>query len=273
MARTWNAVWFLWRLWLVCFNRRTNVDEVNGTKRIIRLCARWFVASTSYSIILDTGAIVVVIGWSVVLDLCRLRDWFPCREIKEGWKNLFLCRCLYWLSSPTLLVTRRLKAFTTPFPSSAVWRIMLWWFTLLLSVMGGRVIRSSRPVDWLWKSTATTGLSWNGYEPAFGWIVCVRLLPVDLFCSEWAMSWWCLQSVTRLVRFVVGSLGQRCLEALVWSLHAAYMCIPLSLLLRGLLDNPFASHLTCCTCCGGGFGGLILALITCHHGTYRPCYL
>ncbi len=34
-----------------------------------------------------------------------------------------------------------------PFTSSAVWQAMLWWFTLLLSVMGGRVIPFLLRVD------------------------------------------------------------------------------------------------------------------------------
>ncbi|MBE3981547.1 short-chain dehydrogenase, partial [Vibrio parahaemolyticus] len=46
-----------------------------------------------------------------------------------------------------------------PFTSSAVWQAMLWWFTLLLSVMGGRVIpfftarrfnfEKAQPLPWL----------------------------------------------------------------------------------------------------------------------------
>lgn len=50
-------------------------------------------------------------------------------------------------------------------------------------------------------------------------------------------------------------------EPLVWSLHAAYLCLPLSLLLRGLLDNPFASHNLIHLFAIGALAGLILAMI------------
>jgi len=50
-------------------------------------------------------------------------------------------------------------------------------------------------------------------------------------------------------------------EPLVWSLHATYLCIPVSLLLRGLLDNPFASHNMLHMFAIGAIGGVILAMI------------
>jgi uncharacterized protein involved in response to NO len=50
-------------------------------------------------------------------------------------------------------------------------------------------------------------------------------------------------------------------EPLVWSLHATYLCIPVSLLLRGLLDNPFASHNMLHLFAIGAIGGVILAMI------------
>ena len=51
-------------------------------------------------------------------------------------------------------------------------------------------------------------------------------------------------------------------EPLVWSLHAAYACLPVSLLLRGLLQDSFVTHNLIHLFAIGALGGLILAMIS-----------
>lgn len=51
-------------------------------------------------------------------------------------------------------------------------------------------------------------------------------------------------------------------EPLVWSLHAAYVCLPLSLLLRGLMDNTYVAHNLIHLFAIGALAGVILAMIT-----------
>ncbi len=57
----------------------------------------------------------------------------------KGWRNLFFVPLFVLAIAANFASYATIKGMP-PFPSSAVWQAMLWWFTLLLSVMGGRVI-------------------------------------------------------------------------------------------------------------------------------------
>lgn len=67
--------------------------------------------------------------------------------------------------------------------------------------------------------------------------------------------------VAQLVRFVRWKPWLTLSEPLVWSLHAAYLCLPLSLILRGVWGDAFASHNLIHLFAIGALGGLILAMI------------
>jgi uncharacterized protein involved in response to NO len=70
-----------------------------------------------------------------------------------------------------------------------------------------------------------------------------------------------LAGVANLVRVIRWQPWRTLSEPLVWSLHATFLCIPVSLILRGLLDNPFAEHNMLHLFAIGGIGGVILAMI------------
>ncbi|KOO12469.1 short-chain dehydrogenase, partial [Vibrio xuii] len=67
--------------------------------------------------------------------------------------------------------------------------------------------------------------------------------------------------IAHLIRVLRWQPWRTLSEPLVWSLHAAYLCIPVSLLLRGVIDNPFASHNMIHLFAIGALGGLVLAMI------------
>jgi uncharacterized protein involved in response to NO len=51
-------------------------------------------------------------------------------------------------------------------------------------------------------------------------------------------------------------------EPLLWSLHLTYLFIPLGLILRSVIQDPFISHNLLHLFVVGGIGGVILAMIT-----------
>ena len=57
----------------------------------------------------------------------------------KGWRNLFFIPLFVLAIAANFASYATIKG-VAPFTSAAVWHAMLWWFTLLLSVMGGRVI-------------------------------------------------------------------------------------------------------------------------------------
>ena len=67
--------------------------------------------------------------------------------------------------------------------------------------------------------------------------------------------------VFQLIRFLRWKPWLTLKEPLVWSLHAAYVCLPLSLLLRGMLEDSFAAHNLIHLFAIGALGGLILSMI------------
>ncbi|MCG6410000.1 NnrS family protein, partial [Vibrio fluvialis] len=70
-----------------------------------------------------------------------------------------------------------------------------------------------------------------------------------------------LAGAAQLVRWLRWQPWRTFSEPLVWSLHTAYACIPLSLLVRGLASNHFVSHNMLHLFAIGALAGLILAMI------------
>lgn len=70
-----------------------------------------------------------------------------------------------------------------------------------------------------------------------------------------------IAGVAQLIRMIRWKGYKTLSEPLVWSLHAGYLCIPLSLLLRGLSTDYFTSHTGIHLFAIGALGGVILAMI------------
>ncbi|HHX8675116.1 TPA: NnrS family protein [Vibrio alginolyticus] len=176
----------------------------------------------------------------------------------KGWRNLFFVPLFLLAIFANFASYATIKGMP-PFSSSAVWQAMLWWFTLLLSVMGGRVIpfftarrfnfEKAQPLAWL---------EWFANLPLVMLFV-LSFFPVTF--AELGSPLMLFTGVAQLVRFVRWKPWLTLSEPLVWSLHAAYLCLPLSLILRGVWGDAFASHNLIHLFAIGALGGLILAMI------------
>lgn len=176
----------------------------------------------------------------------------------KGWRNLFFVPLF------VLAIVANFASYATikglpPFSSSAVWQAMLWWFALLLSVMGARVIpfftarrfNFDKPQPLLW-------LEWASNLPI---VILFVLSFFPLTFSELAAPIMLFAGAAQLVRVMRWKPWLTLSEPLVWSLHLSYLCLPVSLTLRGAWDNPMAQHALIHLFAIGTFGGVILAMI------------
>ncbi|MBW3694279.1 short-chain dehydrogenase [Vibrio sp. T187] len=231
---------------------------VNGTKhhRLGLLVGLWLAPR----LLFWTPAPLWLISSLEALFLLAVAYEVGFRVVKsKGWKNLFFVP-LFMLAIVANFASYAAIKGMPPFPASAVWQAMLWWFTILLSVMGGRVIpfftarkfnfEKAQPLIWL---------DWAANLPLVGLFV-LSFFPLTF--AQFGQGLMLVAGIFQLVRFVRWKPWLTLSEPLVWSLHTAYVCIPLSLLLRGLLDNPFANHNMLHLFAIGALGGLILAMIS-----------
>ncbi|EJB5281429.1 NnrS family protein [Vibrio vulnificus] len=234
-----------------------NWTSINGTKhyRLALLVALWLLPR----ILLWTPAPLWLTASIEALFLALVAFEIGSRVVQaKGWRNLFFVPLFLLAIGANFASYATIKGMP-PFTSSAVWQAMLWWFTLLLSVMGARVIpfftarrfnfEKANPIVWL---------DWVANLPLV-MLFLLSFFPVTM--AQLGQPLMVIAGVAQLVRFIRWKPWLTLSEPLVWSLHAAYLCLPLSLLLRGLLDNPFASHNLIHLFAIGALAGLILAMI------------
>jgi uncharacterized protein involved in response to NO len=229
---------------------------INGTKsgRLAVIVGLWLLPRLLFWAPVPLWLIALVEG----LFLAALAYEVGFRVVKaKGWKNLFFVP-LFVLALLADLASFAAIQGLVPFSPSAVWHAMLWWFVLLLSVMGGRVIpfftarrfNFNKPQPLLWLDVAANlplGLLFlMSFVPSLQQFDG----PVMLFAG-----------VVQLVRFVRWKPWTTLSESLVWSLHAAYLCIPLGLLAMGFSDGLFKHNMIHLFALGA-LAGLILAMVT-----------
>ena len=234
-----------------------NWTGINGTKhhRLAVLVGLWLLPR----VLFWTPAPLWLISSIEALFIAFAAYEVGSRVIKaKGWKNLF------FLPLFVLAIVANFASYATikgmpPFPSSAVWQAMLWWFTILLSVMGGRVIPffTARRFNFE-KPQPMTWLEWTANLPLVSLFI-LSFFPVTF--AQLGPSLMVISGIAHLVRVMRWQPWRTVKEPLVWALQLAYLCIPVSLLLRGLLDNPFAGHNMLHLFAIGALGGLILAMI------------
>lgn len=176
----------------------------------------------------------------------------------KGWRNLFFVPLFVLALIANFASYATIKGLP-PFPASAVWQAMLWWFVLLLSVMGTRVIPffTARKFDFekaqpqLWLDIAA--------NLPIGLLFILSFFP--LAAADLSASLMVFAGLAQLVRFVRWKPHLTLSEPLVWSLHTAYLCIPVMLLIRGLSNDAFINHTMIHLFAVGSIGGLILAMI------------
>nr|WP_216607331.1 NnrS family protein [Vibrio tubiashii] len=234
-----------------------NWTGINGTKhhRLAILVGLWLAPR----VLLWTPTPLWLISSIEALFLAMTAFEVGTRVVKaKGWRNLFFVP-LFVLAIAANFASYATVKGMPPFPSSAVWQAMLWWFTLLLSIMGSRVIpfftarrfnfEKPQPIVWL---------DWVANLPLVGLFI-LSFFPMTF--AQLGQPLMVISGLAHLVRVMRWQPWRTLSEPLVWSLHATYLCIPVSLLLRGLLDNPFASHNMLHMFAIGAIGGVILAMI------------
>lgn len=183
----------------------------------------------------------------------------------KRWRNLFfiplflaamLVNALSYLSIPG----QTLISLDLPFSSSSLWQAMIWWFALLLSIMGGRVIpfftakrlqsEAAKPILWL---------EWGANIPLIA-LFMVSFMPV--FDSAWTGPILLIGALFQGIRLSRWQGYKTLSEPLLWSLHLGYAFIPLSLLLFGLNLFPGYWPILLHLISIGSIGGVILAMIT-----------
>ncbi|MFA0084321.1 NnrS family protein [Vibrio sp. 10N.261.51.F12] len=177
----------------------------------------------------------------------------------KGWKNLFFVPLFLLAIFANFASYATIKGMP-PFSSSAVWQAMLWWFTILLSVMGGRVIpffaakrfQYEKPQPKVW-------IEWGATLPLIG-LFALSFFPLSF--ATLGQPLMLIAGAFQLIKWLRWKPWLTLSEPLVWSLMLAYMCIPLSLLYRGLLTDAFAAHAMLHLFAVGALGGLILAMIS-----------
>lgn len=152
-----------------------------------------------------------------------------------------------------------------PFPASAVWQAMLWWFVLLISIMGGRVIpfftarrfNAVKPEAKLWLDAGANIPLLLLFVLSFFPLASLQISPMLMLIAA-------LMQLLRSWRWQPWLTFK---EPLVWSLHLSYGCLPLGLLLKALaaltgVDNGvFIAHNMLHLIAIGAIGGVILAMI------------
>lgn len=235
-----------------------NWTGINGTKqtRLAILALLWLLPR----VLFWTPAPLWLISSIEALFIAFAAFEVAIRVVKaKGWRNLFFVP-LFGLAIVANFASYATIKGMPPFPASAVWQAMLWWFTLLLSVMGSRVIPffTARRFNFE-KPQPSMLLDWLANLPLVGLFV-LSFFPMTFV--QLGQPLMIVSGLAHLVRQLRWQPWRTLSEPLVWSLHAAYLCIPISLLLRGLLQNPFASHNMIHLFAIGALGGLILAMVT-----------
>lgn len=182
------------------------------------------------------------------------------RVIKSrGWRNAFFIP-LFGLAIFANLASYAALQGIGHFSASAVWQAMLWWFTILLSIMGMRVIpfftarrlESPKPKAIIW-------LELFAILPLFV-LFNLSFLPEEW--GNWAEIPMLLSGAAHFIILLRWKPWRTYQEPLLWSLHLAYLCIPISLILRVGLNDVFAAHNILHLFAIGALGGLILSMIT-----------
>ncbi|WED27788.1 NnrS family protein [Vibrio sp. DW001] len=181
------------------------------------------------------------------------------RVIKsKGWRNLFFVPLFVLALIANFASYATIKGLP-PFPSLAVWQAMLWWFMLLLSVMGGRVI----------PFFTARKFNFEKAQPQLWLDVGANLPLVMLFVlsffplanQQLSQAFLLVGALFQFIRFARWKPWLTLSEPLVWSLHGAYLCIPLGLLASGLSEG-FFKHSMIHLFAIGALSGVILAMIS-----------
>ena len=235
-----------------------NWTGINGTKsyRLALLVNLWLLPrllfwteSPLWLIAAIESLFIAVVGYETGARVIKVK----------GWRNAFFIP-LFVLALLANLASYASLQDIGPFSSSDVWLAMLWWFTILLSVMGARVIPffTARRLNTL-KPSAILWLEALAILPLLV-LFNLSFLPTEFAHLEQVMM--LVSGAAHLVIVIRWQPWRTYREPLLWSLHLAYFCIPMSLILRAGFSHTYAAHNMLHLFVIGALGGLILAMIT-----------
>ncbi|NOH69859.1 short-chain dehydrogenase [Vibrio pectenicida] len=235
-----------------------NWTGINGTKsyRLALLVSLWVIPRVLFWT--ESPVWLIATIETLFIALAAYETGFRVLKAK-GWRNAFFIP-LFVLAIFANLASYASLQGIVPFSSAAVWQAMLWWFTLLLSVMGARVIPffTARRLNFQ-KPQSIAWLEWLAILPLITLFV-ISFSPSIL--TQFGQFLLLLSGLAHLIIVVRWKPWRTYQEPLLWSLHLAYLCIPISLLLRAGLSNAFAAHTMLHLFAIGALGGLVLAMIT-----------
>ncbi len=235
-----------------------NWTGINGTKgyKLAAIFSLWLIPR----VLFWTPAPLWLISLIETLFLLSIIYEVGYRVIKsKGWKNLFFVP-MFLLAILANFASYATIEGLTPFPASAVWQSMMWWFVLLLSVMGGRVIPffTARKFNFE-KPQPNICSEWAATLP-LALLFIISFFPlVYQQLGQWLML---TAAVGQFYRVLYWKTWKTFSEPLVWSLHLAYLCIPITLMARGITSNGFINHTMLHLFALGALGGLILSMIS-----------
>ncbi|RJG49491.1 NnrS family protein [Motilimonas pumila] len=177
----------------------------------------------------------------------------------KGWRNLFFVPLFLAAMVLNLLSYQSLSSEPWLY-SGHIWQAMLWWFVLLLSIMGARVIPffTAKRLGF----TKPEPIKWLEYAANAPLLALLVLSFIPAWYLQFSTPLYLMAGLLLLARMMRwrGYLGYK--EPLLWSLHLSFAFIPLGLLVlaSGWFAGLWMVHLHLIAI--GAVGGLILAMIS-----------
>ncbi|KXF82004.1 NnrS family protein [Enterovibrio coralii] len=178
----------------------------------------------------------------------------------KRWRNLFFIPMLLVAMFANLASYATVKGLP-PFSASVLWQAMLWWFMLLISIMGGRVIPfftakrfgfdAANPLLWLevGANLPLLLLAVLSFYPLIDTWIIAGLMGIG--------------GAVQLIRLYRWKGTKSASEPLVWSLHLFYLALPAGLLLKAIfISHAWISHTLIHLLAMGVLSGVVLAMIS-----------
>ncbi|USH04122.1 NnrS family protein [Grimontia kaedaensis] len=200
-------------------------------------------------IALIDGAFLLAVGWEVGMRVVKTKRW----------RNLFFIPML------TVALTANFASYATvkgipPFSSNVLWQAMIWWFMLLISVMGGRVIPFFTAKRFQFE--APKALLWLDVAANLPLVLLAILCFFPLVGSTVTLALLLVAGSAQLIRLFRWGGIKSMSEPLVWALHVFYLALPLGLFAKSMaISSPWVSHTLIHLLAMGTLAGVILAMI------------
>ncbi|MEZ8129271.1 NnrS family protein [Enterovibrio norvegicus] len=196
------------------------------------------------------AAFLVVSGWEVGYRVV----------ITKKWRNLFFIPMLLVAVVANLASYATIKGMP-PFPASVLWEAMIWWFMMLISIMGGRVIPFFTAKRF--QLQPPTPIWWLDVCAIFPLLLLAIISFFPMVPHAFEMTLLLVAGIAQLVRLYRWQGLKTFSEPLVWSLHVFYLALPVGLISKALLlGNTWGSHTLLHMFAMGTLAGVVLAMIT-----------